>query len=68
MGVDRSEIIRLMEVSAMLYKCIYCVFTLYSKLWIMTHLAADNGFGLDFYHTNHNNTKRDECKLLDLFF
>ena len=33
----------------------------------MTHLAAHNGFGLDFYHTNHNNTERDECKLLELF-
>ena len=27
MGVDCSEIVRLMDVSAMFYKCTYCVFT-----------------------------------------
>ena len=31
-GVDWSEIVGLMEVSCMLYKCTYCLFTLYCRL------------------------------------
>ena len=29
--MDRNKIARLMEVSALLYKCTYCVFTLYGR-------------------------------------
>ena len=32
-GMDLSEIIRLMEVSAKLFKYIYCIFALYGRLY-----------------------------------
>ena len=35
MGVDWSQIVRVMEVSAMLYKCTYCVFTLYGRNMVL---------------------------------
>ena len=40
MGVDWSEIVCLMEVSAMLYKCTYCIFTLYGRFVVSHFLFA----------------------------
>ena len=59
MGVDWSETVRLMEVTACFFKCTYCVFTLYGRIKSNTHGARISQllFHLLYYYNYDLNWK-----------